>query len=74
MKVIDNYQICHSFEEVWKAIEMIGESRDQLGYDIDGAVVKIDSYEQRQQLGKQPKCLVGPWLINIRQKKKKQSF
>ena len=40
MKVIDNYQICHSFEEVWKAIEMIGESRDQLGYDIDGAVVK----------------------------------
>ena len=74
MKVIDNYQICHSFEEVWKAIEMIGESRDQLGYDIDGAVVKIDSYAQRQQLGKQPKCLVGPWLINIRQKKKKQSF
>ena len=53
---------------------MIGESRDQLGYDIDGAVVKIDSYAQRQQLGKQPKCLVGPWLINIRQKKKKQSF
>ena len=34
MKVIDNYQICHSFEEVWKAIEMIGESRDQLGLSL----------------------------------------
>ena len=21
MKVIDNYQVCHNFEEVWKAIE-----------------------------------------------------
>ena len=61
MKVIDNYQICHSFEEVWKAIEMIGESRDQLGYDIDGAVVKIDSYEQRQQLGQTAK--VPRWAV-----------
>ena len=61
MKVIDNYQICHSFEEVWKAIEIIGESRDQLGYDIDGAVVKIDSYEQRQQLGQTAK--VPRWAV-----------
>ena len=61
MKVIDNYQICHSFEEVWKAIEMIGESRDQLGYDIDGAVVKIDSYAQRQQLGQTAK--VPRWAV-----------
>lgn len=61
MKVIDNYKICHSFEEVWQAIEMIGESRDQLGYDIDGAVVKIDSYEQRQQLGQTAK--VPRWAV-----------
>ena len=61
MKVIDNYQICHSFEEVWKAIEIIGESRDQLGYDIDGAVVKIDSYAQRQQLGQTAK--VPRWAV-----------
>ncbi|MFQ9072354.1 MAG: NAD-dependent DNA ligase LigA [Faecalibacillus faecis] len=61
MKVIDNYQICHSFEEVWKAIEMIGESRDQLGYDIDGAVVKIDSLHKRQQLGQTAK--VPRWAV-----------
>ena len=44
-----------------KAIEMIGESRDQLGYDIDGAVVKIDSYAQRQQLGQTAK--VPRWAV-----------
>ena len=40
---------------------MIGESRDQLGYDIDGAVVKIDSYAQRQQLGQTAK--VPRWAV-----------
>ena len=50
-----------NIQEVWKAIEMIGESRDQLGYDIDGAVVKIDSYAQRQQLGQTAK--VPRWAV-----------
>lgn len=61
LKVIDNYQICHTFEEVWQAIEMIGNSRDKLGYDIDGAVVKIDNYAQRAQLGQTAK--VPRWAI-----------
>ncbi|MFQ8594257.1 MAG: NAD-dependent DNA ligase LigA [Thomasclavelia spiroformis] len=75
IKVIENYKICKTADEVWQAIEEIGENRDKLKYDIDGAVVKIDSYAQRQQLGsKQPRCLVGRVLINILQKKKKQSF
>ena len=61
LKVIDNYQVCHTFEEVWNAIEMIGNSRDQLGYDIDGAVVKIDNYAQRAKLGQTAK--VPRWAI-----------
>lgn len=61
LKVIDNYQVCHTFEEVWNAIEMIGNSRDQLGYDIDGAVVKIDNYAQRTKLGQTAK--VPRWAI-----------
>ena len=32
-------------------IAWIGEQREQFPYDIDGAVVKIDSLEQRIQLG-----------------------
>lgn len=61
IKIIDNYQICKNFEEVWQAIEQIGQQRDHLGYDIDGAVVKIDSYAQRRQLGQTAK--VPRWAV-----------
>lgn len=46
--VIDGYQVCRSKEEVWKAICAIGENRGSLGYDIDGAVVKINSLADRE--------------------------
>lgn len=38
-------------EEILSAIEKLGEERDTLPYDIDGAVVKIDSLAQRKILG-----------------------
>lgn len=49
--VIDNYKVCKTAEEVWQAIETIGESRGSLPYDIDGAVVKINRYSDREMLG-----------------------
>ncbi|WP_249028663.1 NAD-dependent DNA ligase LigA [Tannockella kyphosi] len=61
IKVIDNYQLCKTFEEVWQVIEKIGMQRDTLGYDIDGAVVKIDSYSQREYLGQTSK--VPRWAV-----------
>ncbi len=61
MKIIDNYRVCKTSDEVWQAIQEIGEQRDQLGYDIDGAVVKIDDYSQRAQLGNTAK--VPRWAI-----------
>ena len=38
-------------EEILAAIENLGRERDSLPYDIDGAVVKIDSLAQRKILG-----------------------
>ena len=38
-------------EEILSAIEKLGRERDTLPYDIDGAVVKIDSLAQRKILG-----------------------
>ena len=38
-------------EEVWAAIENIGNTRYDLNFGIDGAVVKVDSFAQREQLG-----------------------
>ena len=51
IKTIHNYTICKTAEEVWAAIEAIGNSRGDLEYDIDGAVVKINSFADREELG-----------------------
>lgn len=61
IKVIEDYKICKTAKEVWEAIEAIGENRDKLGYDIDGAVVKIDSFADRQKLGATAK--VPRWAV-----------
>ena len=51
IKTIEHYYLCHNAEEVWQAIEKIGEMRGQLPYDIDGAVIKVNDLSQRETLG-----------------------
>ena len=51
VKVIHNYKVCRTAEEVLKAIDEIGNARGDLAYDIDGAVVKVNSFAQREELG-----------------------
>ncbi len=61
IKVIHNYQVCRTAEEVWQAITAIGESRGSLAYDIDGAVVKLNRFADREKLGATAK--VPRWAI-----------
>lgn len=61
VKVIDDYKVCKTADEVWDAICKIGENRGNLAYDIDGAVVKINRFDQRRQLGATSK--VPRWAI-----------
>ncbi len=61
IKIIEDYKICKTADEVWRAIVAIGENRDKLDYDIDGAVVKIDSFADRRKLGNTAK--VPRWAI-----------
>lgn len=49
VRVIEQYYLCRTAEEVWQAIEAIGASRGELSYDIDGAVIKINQLELREQ-------------------------
>lgn len=59
--VIDDYRICRTKEEVWEAVCAIGENRGNLGYDIDGAVIKINSLPDREILGATSK--VPRWAV-----------
>ena len=59
--VIDDYRVCKTAEEVWEAIEAICENRGKLAYDIDGAVVKINRYSDREKLGATSK--VPRWAV-----------
>lgn len=59
--IIDDYRVCRTADDVWTAIEAIGEKRGELGYDIDGAVVKINRYADRERLGATAK--VPRWAV-----------
>ena len=61
MKVIEDYKLCRTADEVWEAITDIGKSRGSFGYDIDGAVVKVDSLADREYFGTTSK--VPKWAV-----------
>ena len=50
-KTIPFYTPCDNIEDAIKEVERIGEIRGTLPFDIDGAVIKVDSFEQREVLG-----------------------
>lgn len=45
------YNTFHNIDDVLKEIDRIGEIRGELPFDIDGAVVKVNSFTQRDALG-----------------------
>ncbi len=49
--VIPDIATCHTAEEVIQAIEEIGKRRDELPFQIDGAVVKVDELPPRNMIG-----------------------
>lgn len=59
--IIEDYKVCTTADEVWEAICAIGENRGNLTYDIDGAVVKINSFADREILGATSK--VPRWAV-----------
>ena len=52
---------CTNIEEVKKAIQKIGEMREELTFGIDGAVIKIDNLKFREILGTTVK--VPRWAV-----------
>lgn len=59
---IPTYKKVGNIEDAISEIDRIGEARGSLEYDIDGAVIKVDDFSQRQQLGstaKYPKWAIA---------------
>ncbi len=44
-------KLCHTVQEVLAAIEELDSIRDTFGFETDGAVIKLNSVEQRERAG-----------------------
>ncbi len=45
------YERVDTIEEAFRCVEEIGEKRGELEFDIDGAVIKVDDFDERELLG-----------------------
>ncbi len=50
-KTVPSYKTFTEFSKVVEEIQLIGENRYSYPFDIDGAVVKIDNFTEREKLG-----------------------
>jgi len=50
------YDVFSSIDDCWTRIETLGEKRESLKYEIDGAVIKIDRLADREELGSTSKA------------------
>ena len=50
-KVSPRYSLYDNIEDAIKEVQRIGDMRGEFPFDIDGAVIKVDSFEQRNTMG-----------------------
>ncbi len=60
--VLPSYKSCATIEDAFTEIETLGNSRGDLPFDIDGAVIKVDNFALREEMGstaKYPKWAIA---------------
>lgn len=60
-KTVPDYRLVSTADEIIARIGEIGENRFDLPYDIDGVVIKVDDFRQREMLGATAK--VPKWAV-----------
>ncbi|MEJ8777238.1 NAD-dependent DNA ligase LigA [Pseudogracilibacillus sp. ICA-222130] len=50
-KINKEFKVCHSMDEVIEYVEYWTEHRNELPYEIDGIVIKVDDLEDQERLG-----------------------
>jgi DNA ligase (NAD+) len=61
-RVNPNYRLCKNIDEVIEYVEEFSKVRDDLPYDIDGLVIKVNDFAMQEELGftsKSPKWAVA---------------
>ena len=55
LPVSPRYHVVHNIEDAIAEIEQIGQNRSKLDFDMDGAVIKVNAFAQRDLMGSTPK-------------------
>ena len=51
LPVSPRYHVVHDIEQAIAEIEQIGQNRSKLDFDMDGAVIKVNNFAQRDRMG-----------------------
>ncbi|HLY65697.1 MAG TPA: NAD-dependent DNA ligase LigA, partial [Chloroflexota bacterium] len=51
LRINPENRLCRDLDEVLTFVRSVGQRRDQLDYEIDGVVVKVDSFDYQDELG-----------------------
>jgi DNA ligase (NAD+) len=65
-QVSDHYQLCYNLDDVLTFIQKYDTERKNLGYEIDGVVIKVNNYQQQDELGFTAKT--PRWAISFKYK------
>lgn len=60
-RIIPDIRVCHTLDEIITRINEIGQMRQSLPFDIDGAVVKVNDLTLRNEIGATAK--VPKWAV-----------
>lgn len=60
-RIIPDVRVCHTVDEIIERIEEIGQLRQSLPFDIDGAVIKVNDLSLRVEIGATAK--VPKWAV-----------
>jgi DNA ligase (NAD+) len=65
-QVSDHYRLCNNLDDVLAFIQKYDTERKNLGYEIDGVVIKVNNYQQQDELGFTAKT--PRWAISYKYK------
>jgi len=55
-KTVQQNEVFKNIEDAFRQVEIIGTERDDLPFEIDGAVIKVNDLALREELGSTAKC------------------